>query len=223
MACLAAGHVGPGFSGGGARDYVAASLWRRVGLRINETVRLQVGDFYPQVGACGVLHVRCGKGARGSGPRQRLVPAVDGVDRLLAWWLGEVRPQFGDGSAGGRAVLLPSRRHAPAGGRMPACAVTLRQGLAVAVGRWLPAWSGRLTPHTLRHFCASHLYASGVGLEAVGALLGHVWLSTTARYVHVPAERIERCWQEANARVAGRLLGADPYPAAAGAVGPLWA
>lgn len=31
-----------------ARDYVAASLWRRVGLRINETVRLEVGDWYPQ-------------------------------------------------------------------------------------------------------------------------------------------------------------------------------
>ncbi|WAU82251.1 hypothetical protein O1Q96_22315 [Streptomyces sp. Qhu-G9] len=42
----------------GARDYVAASLWRRVGLRINETVRLQVGDWYPQAGPCGVLHVR---------------------------------------------------------------------------------------------------------------------------------------------------------------------
>ncbi|MER6958894.1 hypothetical protein [Streptomyces sp. NPDC000618] len=85
-----------------ARDYVAASLWRRVGLRINETVRLEVGDWYPQVGAHGVLHVRCGKGARGSGPRQRLVPAIDGVDRLLAWWLAEVRPQFGDGPAGGQ-------------------------------------------------------------------------------------------------------------------------
>ncbi|MEU5485992.1 hypothetical protein [Streptomyces mirabilis] len=44
----------------GARDYVAASLWRRASLRINETVRLQVGDWYPQVGSSGVLHVRCG-------------------------------------------------------------------------------------------------------------------------------------------------------------------
>ncbi|MFF1548128.1 tyrosine-type recombinase/integrase [Streptomyces sp. NPDC058291] len=178
-----------------------------------------MGDFYPEMGAHGVLHVRCGKGAGGSGPRQRLVPTVDGVDRLLAWWLAEVRPQFGDGPAGGRAVLLPSRRRAAGGGWCAACAVTLRQGLAVAVGRWLPAWSGRLTPHSLRHYCASHLYERGVGLEAIGALLGHVWLSTTAGYVHVPAERIERCWREANARVAGRLLDADPY--AAGAAGPL--
>lgn len=190
-----------------ARDYVAASLWRRVGLRINESVRLEVGDWYPQVGARGMLHVRCGKGARGSGPRQRLVPAIDGVDRLLQWWMSQVRPQFGDDFSDRHAVLLPSRRHDSGGGLRPACAVTLRHGLAQAVGCWLPAWSGRLTPHALRHFCASHLYRQGMGLEAIGALLGHAWLSTTSRYVHVPAERIEWQWQQANARVTGRLLG----------------
>lgn len=198
-----------------ARDYVAASLWRRVGLRLNETVRLEVGDWYPRVGACGVLHIRWGKGARGSGPRQRLVPAINGVDRLLTWWMSQVRWQFGDEAAHGHAVLLPSRRHT-AGGLRPACAVTLRHGLAQAVGRWLPAWTGRLTPHPLRHFCASHLYRQGMGLEAIGALLGHTWLSTTARYVHVPAERIEWCWRQANASVAARLLG--PVPSASAAV-----
>ncbi|MFJ4633983.1 tyrosine-type recombinase/integrase [Streptomyces sp. NPDC088847] len=194
----------------GARDYVAASLWRRLGLRINESVRLCAGDWYPHAGAYGILHVRCGKGARGSGPRERLVPAIDGTDRLLAWWLTQVRHQFGDEPAGGRAVLLPSRQHALDGRRRPACAQTLRGGLAQAVARWLPTWSGRLTPHALRHFCASHLYACGVGLEAVGALLGHRWLSTTAQYVHVPAERIERCWQQADGRLTGRLLGLAP-------------
>ncbi|MFF8946725.1 tyrosine-type recombinase/integrase [Streptomyces sp. NPDC014864] len=210
----------PGVRGRGflvaARDYVAASLWRRVGLRINETVGLEVGDWYPHAGTRGMLHVRCGKGAKGSGPRPRLVPAIDGVDRLLAWWLSQVRWQFGDELAGGRAALLPSRFHTTAGGGLrPACAVTLRQGLAQAVERWLPAWAGRLTPHPLRHFCASHLYRQGMDLEAIGALLGHTWLSTTARYVHVPAERIEWCWQQANTRVAGRLLGPADTPAGA--------
>ncbi|MGW3669190.1 tyrosine-type recombinase/integrase [Streptomyces sp. NPDC005141] len=187
--------------------------WRRrcVGVWVcGSTRRSGCGwDWYPGSGAYGVLHVRCGKGARGSGPRQRLVPAIDGVDRLLAWWLTEVRPQFGDEPAGGQAVLLPSRRHSADGGRRPACAVTLRDGLARAVAQWLPAWEGRLTPHPLRHFCASYLYARGVGLEAVGALLGHRWLSTTAP-LHVPAERIEQCWQQANDRLTGRLLGPGP-------------
>ncbi|MGW2836139.1 tyrosine-type recombinase/integrase, partial [Streptomyces sp. NPDC001286] len=201
----------------GARDYVAASLWRRVGLRLSETVGLEVGDWYPHVGVCGVLHVRCGKGARGSGPRQRLVPAIDGVDRLLGWWLGQVRGQFGDDLAAPGAALLPSRRRRGDGGLRPACAVTLRHGLAEAVAGRLPAWEGRLTPHPLRHFCASELYRRGVGLEAIGALLGHAWLSTTARYVHVPAERIEWQWRQANARSTDRLLGSLPAAGTAAA------
>ncbi|MFF1474387.1 hypothetical protein ACIRQS_48865 [Streptomyces mirabilis] len=58
-------------------------------------------------------------------------------------------------------------------------------------------------------------------LEAIGALLGHTWISTTARYIHVPAERIEWHWQQANARVTGRLLPpAPPVPPAATAGTP---
>ncbi|MGH3095261.1 MAG: tyrosine-type recombinase/integrase, partial [Streptosporangiales bacterium] len=81
----------------------------------------------------------------------------------------------------------------------------LRSGLATAVGAHLPAWKGRLTPHVLRHYCASSLYARGVDLKAVQELLGHDWLSTTTRYVHVHANHIETAWAHANKRVADRL------------------
>ena len=79
-----------------ARDYVAASLWRRVGLRLNETVMLDLRDWRPDLGEHGKLHVRFGKGSRGRGPKTRLVPAINGVDDLLDWWLTDVRHQFGD-------------------------------------------------------------------------------------------------------------------------------
>lgn len=82
---------------------------------------------------------------------------------------------------------------------------TLRDGLAAAVGRWLPSWNGRLTPHVLRHFCASSLYARGLDLKAIQDLLGHSWLSTTTRYIHVPAEQVERAWAAANHRTQARL------------------
>jgi site-specific recombinase XerD len=71
----------------------------------------------------------------------------------------------------------------------------------------LPDWQGRLTPHALRHYCASSLYASGVDLKAIQELLGHSWLSTTTLYVHVQDEHIERAWKSANERVATRLIG----------------
>jgi integrase/recombinase XerC len=70
-----------------ARDYFAASLWRRLGLRINETVMLDIRDWRPDLGEFGKLHVRHGKGSRGRGPKPRLVPAINGADRLIDWWL----------------------------------------------------------------------------------------------------------------------------------------
>ncbi len=64
-----------------ARDYLAASLWRRLGLRIQETVMLDIRDWRPDLGELGKLHVRFGKGSRGRGPKTRLVPAINGADR----------------------------------------------------------------------------------------------------------------------------------------------
>ncbi|NUT07681.1 MAG: tyrosine-type recombinase/integrase [Hamadaea sp.] len=194
-----------------ARDYVAASLWRRVGLRIHESCMLDIRDWRRDLGEYGHLHVRFGKGSRGRGFKTRLVPAIDSVRELLDWWLVDVRHQFGDDHLHPEAPLLPSERHADPDtglcrrvGDQP-----LRDGLNRAVGLWLPSWAGRLTPHVLRHYCASSLYRRGMDLKAIQELLGHAWLSTTTRYVHVPAEQIELAWAAANTRTAMRLgLGA---------------
>jgi site-specific recombinase XerD len=189
-----------------ARDYLAASLWRRAGLRIRETVMLDIRDWRPDLGSHGKLHVRFGKGSNGRGPKTRLVPGINAVDELLEWWLTDVRHQFGDDWRNPDAPLLPSERRDPHGGGCGRAGDdALRAGLNTAVGVWLPDWSGRLSPHGLRHFCASSLYARGVDLKAIQELLGHDWLSTTTLYIHVHAEHIERAWSNANKRVAGRL------------------
>lgn len=189
-----------------ARDYLAASLWRRVGLRITETSMLDLRDWRTDIGDHGALHVRFGKGSRGRGPKTRLVPAINSVDALLTWWLTDVRHQFGDHWDDPDAPLLPSERRDPhTGSCTRAGDDALRSGLAGAVQRWLPSWSGRLSPHGLRHFCASSLYARGLDLKAIQELLGHEWLSTMTRYVHVHEHHIEQAWATANERVAARL------------------
>jgi len=191
-----------------ARDYLAASLWRRAGLRINETSMLDIRDWRPDLGELGKLHIRFGKGSSGRGPKTRLVPGLDAVDDLLGWWLTDVRHQFGDDWSDPDAPLLPSERRDPQTGRCQRVGTdALRSGLAGAVGRWLPAWNGRLTPHALRHYCASSLYERGVDLKAIQELLGHSWLATTTYYIHVHDEHIERAWSQANERVATRLIG----------------
>jgi site-specific recombinase XerD len=190
-----------------ARDYLAGSLWRRVGLRIRETYMLDIRDWRRDLGEYGCVHVRFGKGSRGRGYKTRLVPAINSVRELLDWWMVDVRHQFGDDFTSPDAPLLPAERLAdPQTGLCRRVHdQALRDGLAGAVGRWLPSWNRRLTPHVLRHFCASSLYAQGMDLKAIQEILGHSWLSTTTRYVHVPVEHVEQAWLVANQRTAARL------------------
>ena len=59
------------------------------------------------------------------------------------------------------------------------------------MGRHLPGWHGKLSPHVLRHYCASQLYRNGMGLIAIQELLGHAWIATTMRYVHFQRDHVE--------------------------------
>ncbi|WP_394276548.1 tyrosine-type recombinase/integrase [Luteococcus sp.] len=193
-----------------ARDYMAASLWRRVGLRLNETVMLDIRDWRPDLGSSGKLHVRFGKGSMGRGPKGRLIPCINGVDALLTWWLTDVRHQYGDDWSNPDAPLFPSeRRDRHSGEVVRVGGDALRTGLDRAVERWLPDWHAethKLTPHVLRHYCASSLYEQGVGLKAIQELLGHSWLATTTIYVHVHEDHVEQAWKQANQRVTARLI-----------------
>ena len=103
------------------------------------------------------------------------------------------------------APLFPSERKCLDGSCSRATADVLRQSLAEAAARHLPAWAGKLTPHVLRHFCASHL--AGMSLFAIQELLGHAWTGTTARYIHVHSTHVEDAWVAGQQRAAGRWKG----------------
>jgi integrase len=73
-----------------ARNYAAARLMGEVGLRVNEACRLDLHDVKWDLGRFGKLHVRHGKGSRGSGPRERIVPLINNARRTLAWFVTDV-------------------------------------------------------------------------------------------------------------------------------------
>jgi integrase/recombinase XerD len=171
-----------------ARNYAVARLAADVGLRINEARMLDLEDVRWELGRFGKLNVRYGKGSRWKGPRPRLVPLINGSDRSLRWFIEDVLGLFDIDPAGHAVPLFPSERKNTDGTGTRATAEVFRRSLADAAERHLPTWRGKLTPHVLRHFCASQLYLGGMNLFAIRELLGHVWTATTARYIHEGSE-----------------------------------
>ena len=193
-----------------ARNYAAAKLMSLVGLRINEVRSLDLDDVKWDLGRFGKLHVRLGKGSRGSGPRERMVPLINGADVLLRWFIEDIWGLFDHDHTRPGAPLFPSERSNRDGSSCRVGTEALRTGLVDAVGTHLPAWANKLTPHVLRHFCASELYLSGMDLVAVQELLGHSWIATTMRYVHVHKTHVEDAWIAGQQRAARRLEGLLP-------------
>jgi site-specific recombinase XerD len=110
-----------------------------------------------------------------------------------------VRGEFNDDFERPRAALFPSERGGPADKE------AFRLGVKDAAARHLRGPVRALTPHVLRHACASRLYADGLSLLAVQQVLGHRWLTTTVSYVHVANEVVEAEYARAAERAAARL------------------
>ena len=124
-----------------ARNYAAAKLMSEVGLRVNEASHLDLDDIKWDLGPFGKLHVRKGKGARGSGPRERMVPLIRGAGTTLRWFIEDVWCCFDDDHARPGAPLFCSERRdadgtAAAPGHAACPAAVLR--LAAVPGRYGP-------------------------------------------------------------------------------------
>ncbi|MEO3863685.1 site-specific integrase [Acrocarpospora sp. B8E8] len=196
--------------GPAARNYAAPRLMAEVGLRVNEASHLDLNDVKWELGRFGKLHVRKGKGARGSGPRERMVPLINNAGATLRWFVQDVWSCFDDDHARHGAPLFCSERRDADGSAARVGNETLRAALAAAAVTHLPDWPDRVTPHVLRHFCASQLYLGGMDLVAIQETLGHAWVATTMNYIHVHATHVEDAWIAGQQRAADRLKGLSP-------------
>ncbi|QTJ70935.1 site-specific integrase (plasmid) [Rhodococcus sp. ZPP] len=184
--------------GPAARDYALFRTLYHAGVRAEEVVMLDRGDVHFGRGTFGKLHVRFGKGARGSGPRPRWVPMLDGLDLVLRWYLDDVRGRFPDSS-----VLLCDE----SGGRMAAATIRNRLRHLMSVeGRPEAEW---FSPHAMRRACATHNYERGVDLVAIQQLLGHWTVASTMRYVRPSETFIEDAYQRAISSTLTELTGQE--------------
>lgn len=169
------------------RDLALIELLYATGARISEAVGLSIGEID--------LDARLVR-LYGKGSKERIVPFGSTAAAALDDWF----------SPSGRARLVPeqwrSRGDAEAvfinarGGRLSrqaAWAVIRKYGARAGIG-------DELSPHVLRHSCATHLLDHGADLRVVQEMLGHASISTTQIYTKVSQERLWDVYRSAHPR-----------------------
>lgn len=170
----------------GQRDRAILELLYGTGIRLGECIRADVSDL-DLVGRA--LLVRNGKGRK-----DRVVPVAGRAAVALDAYLAKARPELATG--GGDPALFLSRYGKRFGH------VGLR-GLVMKHGR---AVNAKLTPHGLRHTCATHLLRGGADVRHVQELLGHRSLTTTALYTRVDLSDLRRVLARAHPRERQRRM-----------------
>lgn len=193
------------------RDYVMGKLTYISGVRAAELCGVRIGDLHWESGQWGRFLVN-GKGARGSGPRQREAYMFEEGRALLWWWIEEVRGAFADDPGHPDAPLFPSERIPPSVSALnvaaPGIAVTpstFRHALKAAGQKFLPGPVRDLHPHLLRHAAATHNYERGMSLWEVQKLLGHDRPTTTVSYLATAHADPEKASLAAAGRAVQRL------------------
>src|SRR5262249_28112654 len=117
----------------------------------------------------------------GKGSKQRVVPLGRPAIAALQAYLSEQRPELTRANPEAPWLFVSRRGRA----LTPEMLWIL---VKEYVGRAGP--SAKVSPHTLRHSCATHLLAGGADLRTVQELLGHANIRTTQHYTHVDRKRL---------------------------------
>ena len=174
------------------RDRALLEVLYGTGARITEVVGLSLLDLTGGRRHC------CGCSARG--PRSAWCPSAGLAREALDRWLGPAGPAPDGARSGGarrgdaEAVFLNAR-----GGRLS------RQGAWAAVqGRAERVGLGDVvSPHVLRHSCATHMLAHGADIRVVQELLGHVSIATTQLYTRLSQDHLRPAYERAHPRAGG--------------------
>jgi integrase/recombinase XerD len=155
----------------GVRDRALLEMLYSTGLRRAELCRLDLHDVDQ---ANEVVRVRQGKGRK-----DRYVPVGAHALEALRRYLHAARPELV--ATPREPALFVASITGRRLGRHTLNLIVRKHGEAAGIGR-------RVTPHVLRHTCATHLLQGGADLRHVQAILGHASIATTQVYTRVAAE-----------------------------------
>ena len=169
------------------RDRALLEFLYATGARVSEACGLSMSDIDMESNVARVF---------GKGSKERIVPFGRHAKEALESWLG----------AGGRPMLCPQqwakRDHADAvflGSRGTRLSRQAAWGI-VRKYAMLAGIKSELSPHVLRHSCATHMLVHGADLRIVQELLGHASVSTTQVYTKVDNEVLFEMYRESHPR-----------------------
>jgi len=135
----------------------------------------------------------------GKGSKERLVPLGGPARMALDRWLGPT----------GRPRMEPRRfaRRSDA----EAVFLNVRGARLSRQGAWAAVQSRArgvgladvVSPHVLRHSCASHMLAHGADIRVVQEVLGHVSIATTQIYTRLSQDHLRSSYDRAHPRAGG--------------------
>lgn len=163
------------------RDKMLMLILYATGMRRAEAVSLRVRDFDAARSVFRVL---------GKGNKEREIPVPDRISREIVLYLERISTEF---------APSPEQRFflTDAGEPLYPQFVNrvVRRELAGREG-----FSGRKSPHVLRHSLATHLLNNGADLYSIKEMLGHSSLAATQVYTHNSFEKLKETYITAHPR-----------------------
>jgi integrase/recombinase XerD len=153
-----------------ARNKAVLALLYGTGCRVSELCATDLGDLQ--------LDLRVLK-ISGKGSKERMVPLVTKVTETLNEYL-EQRMHLSHPTE--KSLIVNDRGNRPS---------------RIDIFRWLKRWSQEagfkknISPHKLRHTCATQLLREGVDLRSIQTLLGHASIATTEIYTKIENSDLE--------------------------------
>jgi integrase/recombinase XerD len=168
------------FTVAGRRDAAILETLYGTGIRLGECARIDVADLDLRGGT---LFVKSGKGRK-----DRVVPISGRALSALDTYLREARPELAKHPR--ERALFISRF----GRRFTTF------GLRLLVQRHSAPLGIDVTPHVLRHACATHLLKGGADIRHIQKLLGHASIYHTAHYARVTPGHLSAVIERAHPR-----------------------
>ena len=153
------------------QDHNAAFFWTAysLGLRLEEGLNLQVGDLDSRRM---MVHIHRGKGAK-----DRFLPLPESTLQVLReYWKRHRNGTFLFPANGRNRKSAGSARRPMNGSSVQGCMKRVVTKLKL---------TKTVSPHSLRHSVATHLFEAGVSLRWIQKFLGHSNLQTTLIYLHL--------------------------------------